>query len=67
MIGLAIAFFLARLLIIRFNWRSRPVSEFEMRHVLEGVTGWIPGWKKPNSNAMEITDDVSDYELQEPK
>ena len=65
--GVIIAFFLARLLIIRFNWRSRPVSEFEMRHVLEGVTGWIPGWKKPNSNAMEITDDVSDYELQEPK
>lgn len=41
-----IAFFIARLITIRFNWRSRPVNEFEMRHVLEGVTGWIPGWKK---------------------
>lgn len=41
-----VGFFVARLLIIRFNWRTRPVSEFEIRHVLEGVTGWIPGWKK---------------------
>ena len=39
-------FFAARLIIIRFNWRTRPLSEFEIRHVLEGVTGWIPGWKK---------------------
>ncbi|MBP6786425.1 MAG: TRIC cation channel family protein [Candidatus Promineofilum sp.] len=65
--GVIIAFFLARLLIIRFNWRSRPVSEFEMRHVLEGVTGWIPGWKKPNSDAMELTDNVADYELPDTK
>ena len=44
--AVVIAFFIARLITIRFNWRSRPVNEFEMRHVLEGVTGWIPGWKK---------------------
>ena len=41
-----VGFFAARLIIIRFNWRTRPLSEFEIRHVLEGVTGWIPGWKK---------------------
>lgn len=40
------AFFIARLFIIHFNWRSRPVSEFEIRHVLEGVTGFIPGWRR---------------------
>jgi uncharacterized membrane protein YeiH len=44
------AFFVARLVIIRFNWRSRPVSEFEIRHVLDGVTGWIPGWKKADKD-----------------
>ncbi len=65
--GVIIGFFLARLLIIRFNWRSRPVSEFEMRHVVEGVTGWIPGWKKPNSDEMEITGQATDYELRDPK
>ncbi len=41
-----LVFFVARLLIIRFNWRTRPVNEFEIRHVLEGVTGWIPGWRR---------------------
>jgi uncharacterized membrane protein YeiH len=40
------AFFVARLLTIRFNWRTRPMSEFELRHVVEGMTGLIPGWKK---------------------
>jgi uncharacterized membrane protein YeiH len=45
--GVITAFFIARLLIIRFNWRSRPLNEFEMRRVVEGVAGWIPGWKKP--------------------
>lgn len=40
------AFFIARLLTIHYNWRTRPVSEFEIRHVLEGVTGLIPGWRK---------------------
>lgn len=44
-------FFVARLLTIRFNWRTRPVSEFEIRHVLDGVAGWIPGWKKPEKEA----------------
>lgn len=35
------AFFVIRLLTIRFNWRSRPVNEFEIRHVIEGWAGWI--------------------------
>ena len=39
-------YFVTRLLIIRFNWRTRPLSEFEIRHVVEGVTGRLPGWKK---------------------
>lgn len=41
-----VAFFIARLITIRYNWRTRPVNEFEIRHVLGGMTGWIPGWKK---------------------
>ena len=39
-------YFVTRLLIIHFNWRTRPLSEFEIRHVVEGVTGRLPGWKK---------------------
>ncbi len=44
------AFFAARLITIRYNWRSRPVNEFEIRHVFEGITDWIPGWKKAEPN-----------------
>jgi uncharacterized membrane protein YeiH len=40
------AFFIARLLTIYYNWRTRPLREFEIRHVVEGMTGLIPGWKK---------------------
>ena len=45
-----LTFFVARLLIIRFNWRTRPVNEFEIRHVLEGMTGWIPGWRREKTS-----------------
>ena len=56
--AVVIAFFIARLITIRFNWRSRPVNEFEMRHVLEGVTGWIPGWKKGEAGEKEESGSV---------
>ena len=38
-------FFFARLLIIRFNWRSRPLSDFHVKEVVGGVTEWIP-WNR---------------------
>jgi uncharacterized membrane protein YeiH len=40
------AFFIARLLTIRFNWRSRPLNDFEIGRVVQGVTGLIPGLRK---------------------
>ncbi len=40
------AFFIARLLTIRYNWHTRPLNEFEIRHVVDEVTNWIPGFKK---------------------
>ena len=39
-------FFVARLLTIRFNWRTRPLNDFEVRHFMEGMTGLIPGWRR---------------------
>lgn len=48
-----IGFFITRLLIIRFNWRTRPVNEFEVRRMLEGLSGWIPGWKKENDEQKD--------------
>lgn len=39
-------FFTARILTIRYNWRTRPVSEFELSRVLQGMTGLVPGRKK---------------------
>jgi uncharacterized membrane protein YeiH len=44
--GVIGAFFVARLLTIRFNWRTRPLNEFRMREVFDGVAGRIPGRKK---------------------
>ncbi len=51
--GVIFTFFVTRLLIIRFNWRTRPVNEFEIRHVLEGLTGWIPKWNKEKGSRGE--------------
>lgn len=43
-------FFVARLLTIRYNWRTRPLHDFHIRDVVGGVVGgvveWIPGRKK---------------------
>lgn len=46
-------FFIARMLTIRFNWRSRPVNEFEIRHVVEGVTGLVPLGRKEAKETTE--------------
>jgi uncharacterized membrane protein YeiH len=39
-------FFLARLLTIRFNWRTRPLSDFHVTEVVDGVTEWLPWGRK---------------------
>ena len=39
-------FFAARLLTIRYNWRTRPLQDFEMRQMVENMTGWLPGVKR---------------------
>ena len=39
-------FFLARLVIIRFNWRSRPLSDFHVTEVVDGVVDWMPWSRK---------------------
>ncbi len=42
-----VLFFLARLLTIRFNWRTRPLSDFHMKEVVDGAAEWLPWrWKK---------------------
>ena len=35
-------FFAARLLTIRFNWRTRPLHDFHVSEVVGGVAEWIP-------------------------
>jgi uncharacterized membrane protein YeiH len=37
-----LTFFIARMLTIRFNWRTRPVNEFEVNRVVGGALEWIP-------------------------
>lgn len=39
-------FFIARLLTIRFNWRTRPLHDFHAGAMMRGLAGWLPGWKK---------------------
>ena len=39
-------FFGARLLTIRFNWRSRPLSDFHVAEVVGEVSEGIPFWRK---------------------
>jgi uncharacterized membrane protein YeiH len=41
-----ITFFLARLLTIRFNWRTRPLSDFHVTEMVGGVTEWLPWSRK---------------------
>ncbi len=38
-------FFAARLLTIRFNWRTRPLHDFHVSEVVDGVAEWMP-WGK---------------------
>jgi len=40
------AFFVARLLTIRFNWRTRPLHDFHAGAMVRGLAGWLPGWKR---------------------
>jgi len=39
-------FFIARLLTIHFNWRTRPLHDFHAGEMVRGLAGWLPGWKK---------------------
>ena len=40
-------FFLARLLTIRFNWRTRPLSDYHVTEMVGGMSEWLPWrWKK---------------------
>lgn len=53
-------FFIARLAIIRFNWRSRPVSEFEVTRVVGEITNWLPRWGK--ADAQDLVSHVDEPE-----
>ncbi len=37
------AFFVARLLTIHFNWRSRPLHDFHAGQMVRGWASWLPG------------------------
>lgn len=39
-------FFIARLLTIRFNWRTRPLADFHVSEVVGQATGWMPWWRR---------------------
>ena len=39
-------FFTARLLTIRFNWRTRPLSDFHVTEIVGGVAEWLPWGRK---------------------
>jgi len=41
-----ILFFIARLLTIYFNWRTRPLSDFHVGEMVEEVSGWLPWGRK---------------------
>ena len=41
-----VTFFLARLLTIRFNWRTRPLSDFHVTEMVGGVSEWLPWGRK---------------------
>ena len=43
--GVIGAFFIARLLTIRFNWRTAPLRDFSARRTLRGLLAWLPGRK----------------------
>jgi len=39
-------FFVARLLTIHFNWRSRPLHDFHAGEMVRGLASWLPGIRK---------------------
>ncbi len=39
-------FFIARLLTIHFNWRSRPLHDFHAGEMVRGLASWLPGIRK---------------------
>jgi len=39
-------FFMARLLTIRYNWRTRPLSDFHVTEMVGGMSGRVPGTKR---------------------
>ena len=42
-----VLFFLARLLTIRFNWHTRPLSDFHVTEIVDGPAEWLLWrWKK---------------------
>lgn len=41
-----ILFFIARLLTIHFNWRTRPLHDFSAGRTMRAMAGWVPGWWK---------------------
>jgi uncharacterized membrane protein YeiH len=41
-----VLFFLARLLTIRFNWRTRPLSDYHVTEIVGGMSEWLPWWRK---------------------
>lgn len=40
------SFFVARLLTIHFNWRSRPLHDFHAGEMVRGLASWLPGIRK---------------------
>ncbi len=40
------SFFIARLLTIHFNWRSRPLHDFHAGEMVRGLASWLPGIRK---------------------
>lgn len=39
-------FFLARVLTIHYNWRTRPLHDFHVSDMVGGMAGWLPRWGK---------------------
>jgi len=53
--GVIGAFFIARLLTIRFNWRSAPLRDFSARRTLRDLLAWLPR-KKEEEETTDFTD-----------
>jgi uncharacterized membrane protein YeiH len=50
-----VTFFVARMLTIRFNWRTRPVNEFEVSRVVGSALEWIPVRREENKDSPSQT------------